>query len=105
MKAARRALRRSTTQQRRFGDAGAVMAHADRPPSHRTRCGGGGNDVDFVDAAEVADSEHRADAEILTSLVSKLRNFLVVNNPQNGVENSLRRFDAAPLPALTPTYS
>jgi hypothetical protein len=72
----------------------------------------------MLDSTEVADSEHAhaqlyhhhqqqqkqrpvtPDSEVLTSLVAKLRDFLVVNMPQNGVENSLRRFDSEPLPAL-----
>ena len=65
-------------------------------------CGG------WEDAAVVADSvnlpaELAPDPEVLTSLVSKLRDFLIVRLPSNGVENSLRRVESdesTPVPLL-----
>lgn len=78
-------------------------------------------DTQMFDAAEVADSDAQQhhqqlaraavvaaaspDAQVLTSLVSKLRDFLVVNMPHNGVENSLRRCESSTLPPPTLRYT
>jgi len=115
--AARRAVRRSVraTRQHRSEDRGSPTAMTESPST----CSGGG-DADMLDAAEVVDSDAQhsqgellrasshqqqqqcavavaphPDAHTLTSLVSKLRNFLLVSMPQNGVENSLRRVDTS----------
>ena len=104
-RAVRTSIRRREERHRRSRSATAADMGIHHDHAKGQRGGGCGG---WEDAAVVADSvnppaELAPDPEVLTSLVSKLRDFLIVRLPSNGVENSLRRVESdesTPVPLL-----